>query len=184
MKSENEKQIPIPLLATRLRALVLALGESVPSPWWKTSFMSETGLRFLERLYPRSFFHAAVHAAGKAACDIHDRAVGRIGVYHLFRLPESLEAEVHAILPSQDEDFFTRFRARLGKPAELLEMLMTLGAGDAGQDAGPGPRRIGAVADLMTLPTFSRTASFYYGAFSRGKPGFPYFSAEKNGTGR
>jgi hypothetical protein len=178
MKAENEKQVRLHLIAFRLRALVLALGESASPPWWKTRFMDETGFRFLERLYPRSYFKAAVHAAGKAACNVHDGAVGRIGVYHLFRLPESLEAEIHAISPSQDEDFLTQFRSRLGKPVELMEMLMPLCGGAVGQDADPGPRRIGAVADLMTLAALGRTASFYHGAFSRGKPAFPYFAAE------
>ena len=80
----------------RLRVVVLALGESAQPPWWRTGFLNETGLRFLERLYPRSAFRAAVHAAGKAACEIHDQAIGRRGVFHLFRLPEALEAEVRA----------------------------------------------------------------------------------------
>jgi hypothetical protein len=66
------KDIPLGLLALRLRALVLALGESTTPAWWKTEFMNETGLRFLERLYPRTSFQAAVHAAGKAASDAHD----------------------------------------------------------------------------------------------------------------
>jgi hypothetical protein len=64
----------LPLLILRLRAIVLALGESAASPWWKTEFMDENWLRFLERLYPRTFYLAAIHAAGKAAIDAHDRA--------------------------------------------------------------------------------------------------------------
>jgi hypothetical protein len=183
MKSEIDKQVPLHLFALRLRALVLALGESVPPRWWKTGFMNETGFRFLERLYPRTYFHAAVHAAGKAACDVHDGAVGRIGVYHLFRLPESLEADMHAIPPTENENFTALFRRSLGKPDKLMEMLLTLCAGEEGAHAAPGPRRIGTVADLMTLPALGRTASYYHCAFSRGKPAFPYFAAEQNGTG-
>jgi hypothetical protein len=117
MKLDNDKNSPI--LAFRLRALVLALGECVLPPWWKTGFMSETGFRFLERLYPHTFVHAAVYSAGKAACDIHDRAVGRVGVYHLFRLPETLEAGVHAIPPAEDVDFIAQFRSCLGEPEGL-----------------------------------------------------------------
>ena len=106
MTSEHEMQNPpLPLLVFRLRALVLALGESTAPAWWKTELMNETGLRFLERLYPRTSFQAAVHAAGKAASDAHDRAVGRVGVYHLFRLPESLETEINRMLPDSDEGF-------------------------------------------------------------------------------
>lgn len=66
MKTEQERQtLPLSVRALRLRALVLALGECSRPPWWKTEFMNETGLRFLERLYPRTSFQAAIHAAGK-----------------------------------------------------------------------------------------------------------------------
>lgn len=179
MTSDNEKHLP--RLAFRLRALVLALGESVLPPWWKTGFMSETGIRFLERLYPRTFFHAAVYSAGKAACQVHDRAVGRVGVYHLFRLPETLEAELHPLLSSEDEEFIIQFRSSLGKPDNLIEMLRLLCAGEASKDDATGARRIGTGADLRNLHTFGKTASFYHRAFSQGNPGFPYFTAERNG---
>ncbi len=66
MNTEHENQaLPLPFLALRLRAVVLALGESASPAWWKTEFLNETGLRFLDRLYPRTSVHAAVHAAAK-----------------------------------------------------------------------------------------------------------------------
>lgn len=182
MKMEHQKQIlPVPLHALRLRALVLALGESVRPAWWKTEFMNETGLRFLERLYPRTSFEAAVHAAGRAACDVHDRAVGRVGVYHLFRLPESLEAEINRIPPDSDVEFVSRFRASLGHPDKLMELLAALWSGDEGTDTAPGAKRIGTDRDLMTADGFEKTAAVYRHAFTQGKPGFPYFAAEQDG---
>jgi len=47
-----------------LRILVLTLGETGHAGWWKSKFMSPIGLSFLERLYPRSTFAAAVRSAG------------------------------------------------------------------------------------------------------------------------
>jgi len=176
---ENIKQVSLPLTAVRLRALVLALGESVCPAWWNTEFMNETGLRFLERLYPRTFFRSAINAAGKAACEIHDRAVGRIGVYHLFRLPETLEIELHNVPPTMNEDFVLRFRLCLNHTDKLMEMLEIMYECDKTTDAVPGPRRIGAEADLMQTRTFQKTASVYYQAFSQNKPGFPYFGARQ-----
>lgn len=140
--------------------------------------MSETGFRFLERLYPRSYFSAAVHAAGKAACEVHDRAVGRVGVYHLFRLSEALEAEIYVIAPSMDEDSIVRFRSCLGQAEKLSEMLGMLGDGEALADAGPGPRRIGTETDLAEERTLRKVAAIYCAAFKQGKPVFPYFAAE------
>jgi hypothetical protein len=173
----------LPLTALKLRAVILALGESATPPWWKTEFMNETGLRFLERLYPRTSFRAAVHAAGKAASDAHDRAVGRIGVYHLFRLPESFETEMNRMPPDSDEGFFAALRVAFGQPDKLLELLTPL-CGGAEADAAPGAKRIGADKDLVTARGFEKAAAVYYHAFTQGKPGFPYFTAEPAGGHR
>lgn len=181
MTTEHEKQKPpLPLIVFRLRALVLAIGESTAPAWWKTEFMNETGLRFLDRLYPRTSFQSAVHAAGKAASDAHDRAVGRVGVYHLFRLPESLETEIARIPPNSDEGFFSALRAALGQPDKLIDLLIPL-CGGAGAEADPGAKRIGTDKDLMTTAGFERAASVYHHAFAQGKPGFPYFTVELAG---
>jgi len=181
MTTENEthKQ-PLHLLIPRLRAVVLALGESASPAWWKTEFMNETGLRFLERLYPRTTFQAAVHAAGKAAGDAHDRAVGRVGVYHLFRLPESLETELHRMPPDPADDFFPSLRNVMGRPEELMKLLAPMCGGERA-DAAPGARKIGTDKDIMTTAGIRKTAAVYHAAFARNKPGFPYFTAVTDG---
>jgi len=181
MKAEYDKQtLPLPILFFRLRALVLTLGESTTPAWWKTKFMNETGLRFLERLYPRTFLKAAVHAAGKAASDAHDAAVGRVGVYHLFRLPESIEIEITRMPPDSDEGYFAALRTALGQADKLMELLIPL-CGGAEADTAPGAKRIGTDKDLMTGAGFEKTAAVYHNAFAQGKPAFPYFAAEQAG---
>jgi hypothetical protein len=178
--SASQQSHDLPALAFKLRAVVLALGESVSPAWWKTEFMNETGLRFLERLYPRTTFSAAVHAAGKAAGEAHDRAVGRVGVYHLFRLPESLEIELHRIPPDPADDFFPTLRNALGRPEELMKFLAPL-CGSERVDATPGAKMIGTDKDLMTTAGLRKAAVVYHTAFARKKPGFPYFIAEPDG---
>jgi len=181
MNEVNGNQtLPIPIIGLRLRAVVLALGECLRPAWWKTEFMNETGLRFLERLYPRTYFHAAIHATGRAASDVHDRAVGRVGVYHLFRLPESLEAEMNRVPPNTDEEFITAFRSALCHPDKLMAMLIPL-CGDKEMDVAPGAKRIGTYKELMIAAGFKKTAAVYCHAFAQGKPGFPYFAAEQAG---
>jgi len=182
MLTEHENQTPPPLLVFRLRALVLALGESTDPAWWKTGFMNETGLRFLERLYPRTSFQAAVHAAGKAACGVHDRAVGRVRVYHLFRLPESLETELHRMFPDPADDFLRRLRSALGRPEELMKLLARMCGGERAE-VSPGAKKIGTEKDLMTPAGLSKTAAVYFTAFARKKPAFPYFTVESDGKG-
>lgn len=181
MTTKNDMQKPpLPLLIFRLRAVVLSLGDSASPAWWKTEFMNETGLRFLDRLYPRTTFHAAVHAAGKAAGDAHDRAAGRVGVYHLFRLPESLETELHRMPPDPADDFFPALRNAMGRPEELMKLLALMCDGE-GADAAPGARKIGTDKDMMTTAGIRKTAAVYHTAFARNKPGFPYFTAETDG---
>jgi len=176
MKTEGERQATLPLVALRLRALVLALGESAQPPWWKTGFMNETGFRFLERLYPRSYFDAAVHAAGRAACEVHDQAVGRTGVYHLFRLPEGLEVEIHTISGSADEEFVVQLRSHLGERDRLMEMLADAGSDKKEENDASGSRRMGTSEDLTHTYSLARVASVYHRAFNLGRPVFPYFA--------
>lgn len=183
MSKGNETQIPRHTIAIRLRALVLALGEAAVPAWWKTDFMNETGLRFLERLYPRTPIRAAVHAAGKAACEAHDKAVGRVGVYHLFRLPESLETELHFSQSSDDAEFISRFRSCLDRREDLMEMLSTLCNEQIPKNTGAGPRRIGAASDAARIDAMGMAASIYHDAFKLGKPVYPYFAAEQESNG-
>lgn len=182
MTKVNGQEInSLPFMALHLRALVLALGESTDPAWWNTKFMNEAGLRFLERLYPRTFFHAAIHAAGKAAADVHDRAVGRIGIYHLFRLPEYLETEIHQILhPNPAGEFFPALRNALGQPEELVKLLAPM-CGCEGTNDAVGAKKIGTERHLMTEAAMRETASVYRLAFAQKKPGFPYFTTESVG---
>jgi hypothetical protein len=164
--------------------MVLALGETADPPWWATRYMSKAGLSFLERLYPRSFFRAAVHAAGAAAAQVHDRAVGRVGAYHVFRLPEWLEAEIYATPPSADHEYIAEVSSSFDDRDKLLSMLSALADGLETKDAGAGPRRIGAAEDLTKPRALLIAASVYTAGFHRGKPAFPYFAASDVGDGR
>jgi hypothetical protein len=180
VNKENETKISRHIFTIRLRALVLALGETADPAWWKTEFMNETGLRFLERLYPRTPVRAALHAAGRAACEAHDKAVGRVGVYHLFRLPDSLESEMHAAQSSEDEEFINQFRSCLGRSDDLLDMLSKLCTGPPAKGVAAGPKRIGSASDAAGIDALGTAASIYHEAFKRGKPAFPYFSSEQD----
>jgi hypothetical protein len=175
--SRLDKQEQFNILVFRLKAVVLALGESTTPPWWQTKFMNETGLKYLERLYPRSFFHAAVYAAGRAASEAHERAVGRVGVYHLFRLPESLEAELVRLPLHTYQDFLSELRGALGQSERLMEMLASL-CGDEKVGSSLGARRVGSDKDLLTRAGLRKAAAIYHAAFRMNQPGFPYFTAE------
>ncbi len=184
MNFAEKQPMSIPLAAIRLRALVLAMGESVQPAWWKTEFLNEAGFRFLERLYPRTSFQAAVHSAGKVACYVHDRAVGRVGVYHLFRLPYVIEAEMSRVSPDNDKAFVSQFRASLSRLDRLMVLIDSLCDGVTGESAVSGAQRLGTDKDLTNLTSLQNTAAVYRRAFAQNRPGFPYFTEEQIGGGR
>jgi len=171
----------LPVLCLRLRALVLALGESASPSWWRTGLMTETGLKYLERLYPRTYFHAAVYTAGKAAARVHDNAAGRRGVYHLFRLPDAFEADIRRSPFDRDVDFLGPFREALGRQKKLMELIRPLG--DESIDYTPGAKRLGGKNDLLDPKGLARSAGVYFKAFTEGKPSFPYFTEEEEDQG-
>lgn len=181
MNSQQKHMLNLPAVVLRLRALVLALGEGGNSCWWKTEFMNETGLRYLARLYPRTYHSAAIHSAGEAACNAHDRAVGRVGVYHLFRLPEILDVELSHMPLDADKEFLAALRPALREPGKLMEMLVPLCGESSDVSSVGGAQRIGHERDLTTSAAFEAVAGNYYRAFMQGYQVFPYFAA-KNGV--
>jgi hypothetical protein len=162
----------------RLRVLVLAAGEAAQSQWWRTQLMSETGMRFLERLYPRTVLSAAIHAASSAAREVHDQAVGRRRAYHLFRLPEHIEAAIRARI-NDGSNQLQDLRKSLGDMQGLLSEFNKISGESSGK--AEGPVRMGAAKTLKERQTVERMAGLYLTAFSRGRQVFPFFETESDG---
>lgn len=151
----------------RLRWLVAMLGSKTNSGWWDCSFMDDTGIKFLANSFPRSAASAAYHATTEAAQRIHDAALGRIGCYHLFRMPHTIEDrlweahELHDRLLSHDDAM-----------TELASFA------DAAVDAPDGPVQIGVEKKILTETSLRELAAHYHSAFTKGTRCYPYFSAE------
>ena len=159
----------------KLRVVVAALGEVVDPPWWRTEFLTPAGIRFLERLYPRTYFVAAVESTGKAAMVIHDRSVGRVGAYHLYRLPADLEIELQTSRTDLENRGVQDFSGALGDRNLLLQFLTNLGE-EACPEVDQGPFRVGSGSDVHTNHGLSMSAAVYLKAFSKSVHGFPYFT--------
>lgn len=160
----------------RLRALVAYLGEAGQFGWWRTSFLSPTGRRYLEFNFPRTVLSAAVTAASHAARQLHDRSIATSGAHHLFRLPHDLEVRVHAHLVEHGSG---NLLALIESRGAALEALVDLANGD-GSRAGVGPFRVAATSRITHRPSLRRMASAYAGAFAGADcdPVFPYFTDE------
>jgi hypothetical protein len=153
-----------------LRILVLALGEAPHAGWWKSQFLSSVGLRFLERLYPRTTFAAAVDSATRAACSVHDSAIGRGSVFHLFRLPRQIERTIETSLIDQSSEYALRFQPLLNNQVALLGVLEPL-AGQLPTGVPAGPVRIDGDGEQLARAM----AALYLTAFRADKQVFPYF---------
>jgi hypothetical protein len=162
----------------RLRFLVSVLGEAAHAKWWRTEFLTAAGLRFLGRLYPRTSCIAAIRATGVAARGLHDSSIGRGGVFHLFRLPEPFEAQLHVLA---GRGFFDQVLRDLGSSLEASESLLTQFEGLAAElpETEPGPQRIGSVRDLQRGVLLGKWAGAYLHAFRKEYRVFPYVEAEK-----
>ena len=177
LKQEAAQKSEAPLLALYLRVIVTALGEVSQPPWWRTQYLSETGMRFLERLYPRTAFAAAVRATGMAACAIHDGSIGHGRLYHLFRLPIALEQEMQTLLLGEyGTGLAQEMRPALGNAEELINQLHALAAEVPKETIGPW--RIGKGTDLNRPEVYRRMAGAYVHAFQTGDKIFPYVEAE------
>lgn len=158
----------------RLRAIVLALGEDPAVQWWRTQFFSAAGLRLLARIYPRTQWPAAVESASVAARTIHDQAIGRGQVYHLFRLPDHIEREI-AASSGQAGPLWEELTPALGNKDVLGALLKKVAA--TGDKPQVGPFCIGKVKDINRSESSKRAAALYAAAFDAGQKVFPYFEA-------
>lgn len=156
-----------------LRLLVAALGERLKPAWWRTTFLTETGLRVTGRLFPRTALAAAIKSTSAAAGIDHDRHIGVGGRYHLFRLPDELERAISEAL-SQESVRRALAEATSGTEEALIERLEALAAGTKAEPA-EGPVRVGPASSLTTGQCVAAMASHYLAALAYGKRRFPYF---------
>ena len=163
----------------RLRLLVSVLGGASHANWWRTDFLTGAGLRFLKRLYPRTSCVAAVRATRVVATELHDSNIGRGGVYHLFRLPEPLEAQLDALARN---GFFDQVLGDLKPFLEAREALLAQFDDFSAEPSPtePGPQRIGSLGDLRSGDLVRRWAGTYQHAFREDYRVFPYVEAERS----
>ena len=158
---------------TQLRVLVATLGESASPPWWKTTFLSEAGLRLTGRIFPRSYLSAAVNAVSQVARRDHDERIGKGRRYHLFRLQPPLERSIQTALT--EPAMIERLRAVLALGQEgLLEELSKL-VGTARVKGREGPALMGPVRALWESGGVGELAAMYRSAFREKTVVHPYY---------
>lgn len=157
-----------------LRLAVGYLGQQKQSGWWDCNFLDVTGIRFLEATFPRTAWAAALRSTTEAACIVHDQALGRMGSFHLFRLPPALEDQLEHAIDCID---WTSSRKQIESSDIAMGLLQQIG--DAVIKAPAGPVQVGVANKILTNASIRELAAHYYSAFQDGIRCFPYFAPEK-----
>lgn len=105
---------------------------------------------------------------------VHDRALGRVGNYHLFRLPPALEDRLQQAIEELD---WSESAKQIESPDTAMEALKRLA--DAVVKAPEGPVQVGVERRILTSTSIHELAAHYHSAFRGSIRCFPYFAPEK-----
>ena len=153
----------------QMRLLVGLLGERAQFGWWPTAFYETSSRHFLEPVFSKTSRLAQYHGVLEAARRLHDEHLS-VGCYHLFRLPEEVELDLHAIVQSSAGEELAAKMPR-GKDA-ALEALKRLAP--AGIKPSEGPTAVGSIQDIDAPAALASIAGAYYSAFSQNAKTYPY----------
>ncbi|MBM9538588.1 BrxE family protein [Desulfobulbus alkaliphilus] len=163
----------IPEQFARMRLIVAYLGQANQAGWWDCNFLDTTGLRFLGTTFPRTARLAGLRSSTEAACSVHDKVMGRVGTYHLFRLPPAMEDHLEHVCEQMDWDEAITL---INSPEWAMEKLKTIA--DCFVKAPEGPVQVGIARKIFTPTSAKEIASHYVSAFEDGIRCYPYFVAE------
>jgi len=153
-----------------LRLAIGLLGERAQFDWWSTGFFEPSGRLFLEPVFAKTPRLAQYYGVLEAARRIHDEHLS-VGCYHLFRLPEETEQDLHQMLQSNMRGPF----AEQGNPEQQSALaLLKDRAGEGATFSREGPVMLGSIADLLSPATLRSIASAYRWAFEQKSKIYPY----------
>lgn len=153
----------------QMRLLVGFLGERAQFAWWPTAFYEASSRLFLEPVFSKTFRLAQYHGVLEAARRLHDEHLS-VGSYHLFRLPEEVEHDLHAIVQSSVGEELASLETQTKEAA--LDMLKRLAA--MGATSSVGPTAVGSIKDLDSSDALKAIAGAYLSAFSLNAKTYPY----------
>lgn len=148
------------------------LGEKNQYGWWHTAFFGPTGTAALAHTFPHSAMLAQFTGASEAARRLHDEHIGVGRVFHLFRLPEEIEQDLHGMLKDGNLEFS---REALMRQEAAITELQQLTQGIA--STGEGPVVVGDSTTLSSADAIQKLAALYLSAFQNAVQVYPYFRA-------
>ena len=153
----------------QMRLLVGFLGERAQFAWWPTAFYEASSRPFLEPVFSKTSRLAQYHGVLEAARRLHDEHLN-VGSYHLFRLPEEVEQDLHSTLQSAaGEQLASQVPHSKDAALDALNCLVAKNA-----VPGVGPTAVGSIKDLGSVDTLKVIAGAYLSAFSQDTKIYPY----------
>jgi hypothetical protein len=159
------------LTLAQLRVLVGFLGERAQYGWWPTAFYETSSRPFLEPIFTKTSQLAQYHGVLEAARRLHDEHLSS-GSYHVFRLPEETEQDLHAIVQSSAGEGLTN-QVYQGRDAALATLR---GMSPRSEKARVGPIAVGKIINLNSPNTLQAIAGTYLWAFSHNAKSYPYLA--------
>ena len=153
----------------QMRLIVGFLGERPQFAWWTTSFFGDYSLRSLEFVTPKTSLLVQYHGVVEAARKLHDEHLN-VGSYHLFRLPEEVEQDLHAMMQSGVGTELAK-QVPQDKDAALAALKTLAGVIPS---AAVGPTAVGNIDQLSAGETLKSIAGTYVSAFSQNAQIYPY----------
>ncbi len=167
MPSSSEKSETL----LRLRLIVGFLGERAQFGWWPTTFFERSSQSFLAPVFTRTTGLVRYHSVVEAARRLHDEHLN-VGSYHLFRLPEELEQDLHTMMQAAGEESLGG--EELQKRDAGLEALRRLAGTNSAQSIGP--TLVGSIGSLDALETVQAIAAAYLFGFEQNSRVYPYLA--------
>lgn len=155
----------------KLRLLTGYLGERAQLGWWPTAFYESSSRLFLEPVFVKSARLAQYHGVVEAARRQHDEHLS-VGSYHLFRLPEETEQDLHQLIRTPKGNEIAS-QSPTNRDAALVALELLAGAT---KPAREGPAAVGSIRDLGTGDVLGAIAGVYSSAFKNQLKSYPYLA--------
>lgn len=152
-----------------MRMLVGFLGERAQYAWWPTAFYETSSRLFLEPVFSKTSRLAQYHGVLEAARRFHDEHLS-VGSYHLFRLPEEVEQDLHAIVQSSAAG---ELASQALQSKEAAMDVLKRWAATSGTPS-VGPTAVGSIKDIDSTDTLKAIAAAYLSAFKQNAKTYPY----------
>jgi hypothetical protein len=155
-----------------LRLAVGVLGEHGQAAWWPSMFLGQHANAFLSPIFGSKTRMAQYHGVTEAACRVHDERIGVGRVFHLFRLPETIEQRMSTAF---QEDGLSWDMTRCFESTEGAESILA-GLAKGPVAVKPGPVRLGGADMINSSEGVALVAATYRAAFDAGIKCYPYLT--------